>query len=239
MPDSQKREPEDVKKMFSEVSKNYDKINRAMCFGLDARWRRALAKTALRGMEGKGAKIADLACGSGDVCVELARLAPRAEIVGADFCPEMLELAAKKAAAAGFGGRVKFTACDCQKTPFESGAFDAATIAFGFRNFQNRAAALAEISRILRRGGRLAMLEVSRAGKIMEPAQRIFMERVMPNIAALFGGKKDSYVYLAKTTLEYPRPREIEAMFAAAGFGEISTRKFGFGLVAITTGVKK
>ena len=173
------------------------------------------------------------------MCLALARKCPSAEIVGIDFCPAMLQIAAQKIKRAGLESRVKFVEADCQNTPFEAGAFDAATIAFGFRNFQNRAACLSEISRVLKSGGRLAMLEVSRANAAMESAQRVFMSHIVPNIAALFGGERASYKYLANTTLTYPYPREVEAMFAAAGFHKITTRKFGCGLVAITSGVKK
>ncbi len=239
MPDFKQRNPDDVKNMFSEVSKNYDKINRAMCFGLDVLWRKKLAKIALSEKTDHTKKVIDLACGSGDVCLELAKADKSAEIVASDFCPEMLEIAKQKAIVANLDKRIIFQQADCQNMPFESNNFDVATISFGFRNFQNRQACLTEIARILKTGGRLAILEVSRANAFIEWAQKIFMCTIVPIIATIFGGNKESYKYLANTTMAYPYPKEIEKMFTDAGFENIKTRKLAFGLVAITTGIKK
>ena len=239
MPDFQQRNPEDVKNMFSEVSQNYDKINRAMCFGLDILWRKKLVKLALAKKSKAPKKIIDLACGSGDVCLELAKADKNANIVASDFCPEMLAIAKQKAVFAKLENRITFQQADCQKMPFENEDFDVATISFGFRNFQNRQECLTEIARILKNNGQLAILEVSRANAFMEWAQKIFMCTIVPIIATIFGGDKKSYQYLANTTMAYPYPKEVEKMFADAGFDNVKTHKLAFGLVAITTGVKK
>ena len=238
MPDFQKREPEDVKNMFSKVSKNYDKITRAMCFGLDILWRKKLAKIALSNTSQK-TKIIDIACGSGDVCIELAKSNLNAEIIGSDFCPEMLKIAEEKIAKANLNNRITFQQADCENLPFDDNSFDAITISFGFRNFQNREKCLNEITRILNLNGRLAILEVSRTNAIMEFAQRFFMCFFVPIIASILGGEKQSYKYLANTTMSYPYPKDVEKMLANAGLKEIKTYKMGCGLVAITTGVKK
>ena len=239
MPNAEKRNPTDVKEMFGNVSKNYDKINRAMCFGLDTLWRKTLAKTALKECFGSSPIIADLACGSGDVAIELAKTDSSAQILASDFCPEMIEIARKKSNKENLSERIKFIQADCENLPFEDNKFNAITISFGFRNFQNRQKCLVEIYRILAPKGRLAILEVSRAGTIMEFAQKIFMSLIVPTIAVIFGGRRDDYKYLANTTMSYPYPAQVEKMFAYAGFENIKTRKFGCGLVAITTGTKK
>lgn len=238
MPDFEKRDKADVQKMFSQTAAHYDTINRAMCFGLDVLWRRALAKTALADFRGNAPQVADLACGSGDVCAELARRDSSARILGIDLCPEMLEIAQRKIDKSKLSDRVKLMRADCENLPLADASFDAITISFGFRNFQNRERALAEIFRVLKPRGRLAVLEVSRAGKLSETAQKIFMTHVVPSIAAAFGGDIQNYKYLANTTLNYPFPSEITAMFAAAGFAQTTVKKFGCGLVAITTGIK-
>ncbi len=239
MPSAQKRDPNEVKEMFGAVAKNYDKINRAMCFGLDALWRKSLAKTAIGERLENSPLVVDLACGSGDVCVELLKLDKTANVVGADFCPEMLEIAKEKIAKLELADRAKFLQADCENLPFENSTFDAVTISFGFRNFQNRQKCLGEIARVLKPNGRLAILEVSRANACLEFAQKIFMGTFVPTIASLLGGRKQDYTYLANTTMQYPFPKEVEKMFAEAGFENIKTKKFGCGLVAITTGTKK
>ena len=239
MPDHTKREPKEVEKMFSGVAKNYDKINHAMCFGLDILWRKKLAKIALKDFANTSANVIDLACGSGDVALELAKTDASAKITASDFCKEMLTIAEKKSQANGFSERIKFVSADCQNLPFADNSFDATTISFGFRNFQNRNACLCEIARILKPSGRLAILEVARANKFLEFAQKVFMSAIVPFIATLFGGEKSSYKYLANSTLAYPKQPEIEEMFAQAGFENVKTIRMGCGLVAITTGTKK
>lgn len=249
MADFEKRDPEEVKTMFAEVAKNYDKINRAMCFGLDVLWRNALADSALSQtpnaaetpQTARTKKILDIACGSGDVALALAKKDASAEITAADFCPEMLEVARAKIARqpAQIAGRITTQRADCLALPFAPETFDAATISFGFRNFQNREKCLEQINTILKRGGKLAVLEVSRARGFFGAAQHFFMGRIVPDIAAVFGGNKADYEYLANTTLAYPLPEEVENMFRQAGFGNVETRKFGCGLVALTTGIKQ
>ena len=230
MPDHTKREPKEVEKMFSGVAKNYDKINHAMCFGLDILWRKKLAKIALKDFKNTSANVIDLACGSGDVALELAKTDASTKITASDFCNEMLSIAEKKSHANGFSERIKFVSADCQNLPFTDNSFNAATISFGFRNFQNRNACLCEIARIL---------EVARANRFLEFAQKVFMSAIVPFIATLFGGEKSSYKYLANSTLAYPKQPEIEDMFAQAGFENVKTIRMGCGLVAITTGIKK
>lgn len=237
MADFQKRDPDEVRDMFSGVAKRYDAINCAMCMGLDRLWRRALARAALEGL-GAEPRIADFACGSGDVCIELARACPTAKITGVDFCQQMLEIAAQKIAARRLAGRIELVEADCSSTPFEAESFDALTISFGFRNFHDRQKSLSEINRILKPGGRLCILEVSRANRFFEGAQHIFMGSVVPLIAQIFGGRRQDYQYLAKTTFAYPRPEEIRRMLSSAGFSKTRVRKFAFGLVALTISEK-
>jgi len=235
--DPNRRDAIGVKNMFARVAPVYDTVNRAMCFGLDILWRRKLARALSSSPDGEGLIFADIACGSGDVCIEIARRFPKAKIVGLDFCGPMLELAKKKAEK--FGANAGFAEADCENLPFPDNAFDGATIAFGFRNFRDRPACLREIARVLKSGARLAVLEVAKAPRITRAAQNFFMRKFVPTAAAVLGGNKKDYEYLAETTMSYPSAAEIEKMFADAGFENAKTRPFAFGLVAITSGEKK
>lgn len=230
----ERRDPEDVKKMFSRVSAHYDKINRAMCGGLDGIWRGKLAQAAVENA-GAGGRILDIACGSGDVCAALLARDKTCRVVGADFCADMLEIAKKKCP----DSRAEFVEADCRHLPFGDSEFNAATISFGFRNFADRAACLAEIARVLKPRAPLCVLEVARAEGIFAPIQKFFMCKVVPQVARLFGGVKEDYVYLAKTTMDYPKRDEVEKLFSDAGFEQVATRTFAFGMVALTIGLNR
>jgi len=233
--DPQTRSPSDVRAMFSRVAAFYDRINSAMTFGLDARWRRRLA---LELRLGENDRAIDIACGSGDVGLEIARTYPNAKIVCADFCAPMLELARAKFEKK-YPRRAEFAEADCENLPFEDASFGGASVSFGFRNFRDRQKCLREIARVLKPGARLCVLEVARARGVFRTAQKIFMGAFVPLLASLCGGARADYEYLAKSTLEFPPREEVEKMFARAGFGEVSTLPMAFGLVAIVSGVKK
>ncbi|MBR6388791.1 MAG: ubiquinone/menaquinone biosynthesis methyltransferase [Opitutales bacterium] len=230
------RDPKDVGKMFARVAPNYDKINRAMCFGLDARWRKTLAKCAVHAAA--GSPILDLACGSGDVALEILKKSPAQKIACADICPEMLGLARAKIEKNFPDAAARFEIADAENMPFESESFGACAISFGFRNFQNRQACLKEICRVLKSGAELLILEVARAPKCVEWAQNIFMEKFVPNIASALGGEKADYEYLAKTTRNFPRQKELHALIEACGFKIAKTKKFAFGCVALSRAIK-
>ena len=236
--DWQKRNPQEVKKMFSRVSRVYDIVNHAMCFGLDVLWRKRLVKESLKSTASKSPLILDMACGSGDVAIGIAKANQAAKILAADFCADMLKVARAKVLKAGFADRIEIAEADCRHLSFEDATFDAVTISFGFRNFENRKECLKELARVLKAGGKIAMLEVARANKIMQIPQEIFMGKFVPTIASICGGNADDYKYLAKTTLEYPRNSEIKKMFEEAGFKNVKIRVMGFGLVAITSAHK-
>ena len=230
------RDPKDVGKMFARVAPSYDKINRAMCVGLDARWRGVLARRALEAAH--GGEILDLACGSGDVALAILKRNPEQKIVCADLCGEMLALAREKIAKNFRNTKASFEIADAAALQFESGKFGACTIAFGFRNFQDRAACLKEIARVLKPGGELLILEVARAPKVFSWAQNIFMEKFVPRIAARLGGQKADYEYLAKTTRTFPPKKELNAMIEGCGFKVSKTKSFAFGCVALTQAQK-
>ncbi len=233
------RKPEGVKNMFARVAKVYDPINRAMCFGLDILWRKRLVRTLLPPERREcGAKIIDVACGSGDVSLETLIAYPAAEVVGVDFCPEMLNAAKRKLSGSPHCARAEFMEADCEKLPFGGESFDGATLAFGFRNFNDRQKCLLEIFRVLKPGAVMAMLEVSRGSPFIRPIQKLFMCGFVPAVARMLGGDSRDYSYLGESAMSYPPKAEVESMFAEAGFCGIRTESMGFGMVAITSAKK-
>lgn len=234
-PNPEERNPESICKMFARVSPNYDRINRAMCLGLDIIWRKALAKKAIN--EGNNnLPILDLACGSGDVSLEILKRFPDKKICACDLCPQMLEIAKSKLENEGLDA--EYICANAENLPFEDEKFGACTIAFGLRNFQNRKKCLEEIHRVLNKDGGLFILEVARARPIFEPVQNFFMDKAVPNIAAFFGGNKSDYAYLAKTTRSFPNRKSLESLIEECGFKNIKTQNFAFGFVALTKAFK-
>ncbi len=219
--------------MFSEIAPRYDLLNRLLSFGADLRWRRRAVGLAL---ERRPARILDLATGTGDLALLLKQTAPGAEVVGADFAPPMLELARKKARERGLA--VRFLEADALALPFPEGAFDAITIAFGFRNFADYRRALGELHRVLAPGGRLVILEFPPPPKgAFGLVYRVYFQRFLPLLGGLISGNFGAYRYLPESVEAFPPPETLKALMEEAGFS-VRYELLTFGVAAIHVGDK-
>ncbi|GGM98637.1 demethylmenaquinone methyltransferase [Thermus composti] len=222
-----------MRRMFSEIAPRYDLLNRLLSFGADLRWRRRAVALAL---EKAPRRILDLATGTGDLALLLKERAPEAEVVGADFAPPMLEIARRKAASRGL--EVAFLEADALALPFPDGAFDAVTIAFGFRNFADYEKALRELYRVLAPGGRLVLLEFPPPPRgAFGLVYRVYFQRVLPLLGGLLSGNFGAYRYLPESVEAFPTPEALKALMEGAGFS-VAYELLTFGVAAIHVGDK-
>ena len=217
---------EDVRRMFDRISPVYDLMNRVMTAGLDRRWRRATVAAVVR----PGDRVLDACCGTGDLAVEASRAGAR--VVGLDFSGKMLARARRKSSA------VEWVEGDVLSLPFEDGAFDAVTVGFGVRNVTDLDAGLAELARVVRPGGRLGCLEITRPRGLLRPFFRLWFDRIVPLLGKVLPGGA-AYTYLPASVRRFPGPEDLAAALERAGFGAVSWRLFGGGIVALHTGTRE
>lgn len=212
--------------MFDRIAPLYDAMNRVMSFGLDQQWRRAAAEAVVR----PGDAVLDVCCGSGDLALAAREAGGR--VTGVDFARRMLERARRKT------GDVEWLEGDALALPFGDGAFDAVTIGFGLRNLSDAPRGLAELRRVLRPEGRVAILELTRPRGVLAPLYRAWFELLVPAAARLLPGGS-AYAYLPASVRRFPGPVDVARLMSEAGFDEIRWRLFAAGAVALHTGVAR
>ncbi|WP_287371610.1 bifunctional demethylmenaquinone methyltransferase/2-methoxy-6-polyprenyl-1,4-benzoquinol methylase UbiE [Oceanithermus sp.] len=223
-----------VRAMFGEIAPRYDLLNRLLSGGVDQRWRRLAVRLAT---EKAPRRILDVATGTGDVALLLKRARPEAEVVGADFTPQMLELARAKAERAATD--VRFVEADALALPFADASFDALTVAFGFRNFADYERGLAEFYRVLAPGGRAVILEFPPPPEgFLGRAYRFYFWRLLPWIGGVVSGRPEAYRYLPSSVERFPRPERLAAMMQEAGFAGVRWRLLTGGIAAVHLGDK-
>lgn len=230
-------EEEQVRAMFDRIAGLYDRMNTVMTAGMHHRWRRRAADVAA---VPDGGRALDVATGTGDLALELARrVGPGGEVIGADFSPRMLELARAKAAAPGAPatGRLRFEFANALELPYPDGAFDAATVGFGARNFASLERGLSEMARVVRSGGRVVVLEITTPTR--PPLSYFFdlwFDRAVPALGRL-AGDPDAYSYLPSSVRRFPGPEELAAVMWECGLREIRYLLTAGGIIALHVGV--
>ncbi len=228
---------EKIQQMFSAIAPRYDFMNHLLSFGVDRRWRKKMVRLL---KFSDASRILDVATGTGDVVIEIARFTPSSvKITGVDFCPEMLELGRIKVLQSGYSDRIDFTVAPCEDIPFSDNTFDSATIAFGIRNVVDRKLGLAEIWRVVRPGGRIVVLEFSTPSSgIFRCIYYFYFRRLLPLIGGIFSRFR-AYQYLPDSVLEFPSRKEFAKLLAEAGFHNIHIHDLTFGIATIFAGEKE
>ncbi|MBI5502477.1 MAG: ubiquinone/menaquinone biosynthesis methyltransferase [Deltaproteobacteria bacterium] len=227
--------------MFAGVPGSYDLLNRVFTFGFDQRWRRCAVEECLFD---RPRRVLDLCSGTGDLAVMLSGSAdPGASVVAADFSEPMLAVARAKAESAGVAGRIEFRVADAAALPFADGEFDAAGIAFGFRNLTwknpGREKHLAEVRRVLAHGARFVVVETSRPPfSALRTGFDAWMAAAVAPLGGLISGQGGAYRYLARSARGFYRADEVDALLLGAGFRTVQHRLFLGGVAALHVAVR-
>ena len=219
--------------MFATIARRYDLLNHLLSANIDKRWRRVVAERIDGRIKLAGGRILDVACGTGDLAETLFEVT-QAEVVATDFCRPMLDIALEK-----IGHDVTLIESDALRLPFRDGSFDAVTIGFGLRNLANVQTGLAELERVLRSGGWLAVLEFSRpANAAVRAVFGTYFTRILPVMGGIVSGSRSAYTYLPDSVKRFPDQRELLATMEQAGFEEVSFENLTGGIAALHLGRK-
>ena len=229
---------EKIQQMFDGIAGDYDRLNHLMSLGIDRTWRRRALKEVVR--RDAAQEILDIACGTGDFSIAIARaMASGSRVTGIDISEGMLSVMRCKLDAEGLGDRVTCLQVDCESMPFPDASFDCATAAFGVRNFEHREKCLREVLRVLRPGGKLVILELSvPSNAFARGCYNIYFKHVLPFIGGEISGDKAAYRYLPASVLHFPGKEEWMETMRSCGFAKVRHKALTFGICRMYTGVK-
>jgi demethylmenaquinone methyltransferase / 2-methoxy-6-polyprenyl-1,4-benzoquinol methylase len=223
-----------VRGVFDSVAPRYDLMNDLMSAGLHRAWK---AYTVLVANVQPGQQVLDIAGGTGDLAMAFARKAgPRGRVVHTDINEAMLRTGRDRLLNAGLA--LTTVVCDAEKLPFASGQFDLVSVAFGLRNMTHKEAALAEMNRVLRPGGKLLVLEFSRVAAPLRRAYDWYSFNVLPRLGQMVAGDAASYRYLAESIRMHPGQEELKSLMLNAGFGHVDYHNLTGGVAALHVGIK-
>ena len=228
----------DTERLFNSIAPTYDSLNHWLSLGVDKSWRRR----SLRWIVDPSApqQILDIACGTGDYSIAIARRAhPDTVVTGVDLTEAMLQVMRSKVEKAGLVGRIVAEQGNAEAMRFADNRFDRATIAFGIRNFEHREQALREILRVLKPGGRLVILELSvPSNPLLRWCYNLYFTRLLPAIGGMVSGDKAAYRYLPASVLSFPSKREWMETMRRCGFRNVSHRAYTLGICRLYIGEK-
>jgi demethylmenaquinone methyltransferase/2-methoxy-6-polyprenyl-1,4-benzoquinol methylase len=221
--------------MFANISGRYDLLNHLLSANMDKRWRQKVATELLDALP-RGAQLLDVACGTGDLSLTLFEVMD-ANVVGTDFCRPMLEIASQKASK--LSASIPFVEADALALPFRDGSFDGVTIAFGLRNLANVQEGLSELRRVLRPGGRAAVLEFSKPSVPgFSFAFKLYFTKLLPWLGGIVSGSRSAYEYLPDSVSRFPDQKGLVELMREAGFEAVSFLNLTGGIAAIHLGTK-
>lgn len=234
--DDNRPKTEQVREMFDSIAPAYDFMNRAMTFGIDKLWRRRAVK-----MIAKHApkRILDIATGTGDLAIRLAKSLKPESVVGVDLSEQMLAIGQEKVKKEGLAGIVSLSPADCMQLPFENETFDCVTVAYGVRNFEHLQQGYEEMHRVIRSGGVLCVIELSTpTSPLVKPFYKAYTKWIIPAVGRLVSKDVRAYSYLPESIAAVPQGENMLALMKNAGFSQCSFTPLTFGTCTIYIAVK-
>jgi len=225
-----------VREMFSGIAPKYDFLNHFLSVNIDKRWRKLVSQKLINVLENPNAQVLDVACGTGDLSLELQKTG-KAKVFGTDFCRPMLEIAFDKNEKNAL--KIPYVEADGMNLSFADENFDAVTIAFGLRNFSNWQAGLREIHRVLKPGGKIVILEFSTPViPGFRQAFQFYFSNVLPRIGGAVSGSRGAYEYLPDSVSKFPDQKNLARMMHETGFLDVEYKNLTGGIASIHSGVK-
>ena len=220
---------EEVREMFDNIAPKYDLLNHTLSMSIDRVWRRRVVGEVRRAKPGR---ILDVATGTGDLAIAMARRIRDVQVLGVDLSEQMLAVARRK-----IDGRIVLDRGDAERLAVADASVDVATVAFGVRNFGDLGAGLRELARTIKPGGKVVILEFSRPrNRVFRALYEFYSYKILPRIGGLVSRDKRAYEYLPASVGEFPAPEEFMAMMARAGFRNCRARSQSFGIAQIYIG---
>ena len=246
-----------VRSMFNNIAPTYDKLNHILSLNIDKIWRKKAVKRIVKNLKNsetenlkndsqvfrfsdsqiqKDSQILDVACGTADSTIALAK-AGISSVTGVDISEEMLKVGETKVAAQNLDSVITLQVEDCENLSFDDDTFDAAFIAFGIRNFEDKRNGLRELRRVLKPNGHLLILELSvPQNKILLSLYKLYFLHILPFIGKKISGDSMAYTYLPQSVMNFPKPKDFLAMMEECGFKRVSQKALTFGLCRIFEG---
>lgn len=234
---SEQTKKEQVREMFDNIAPRYDLLNHTLSMSIDRIWRRRVVRIVRRAQP---RRILDVATGTGDLAIEMARRIRGVQVLGVDLSERMLDVARRKISARGLDERVVLDVGDAEHLAVSDASVDVATVAFGVRNFGDLEAGLREMARTLKPGGKVVILEFSRPrNRLFRSLYEFYTYRILPRIGGMVSKDKRAYEYLPASVGEFPAPAAFMALMERAGFRNCRARSQSFGIAQIYTGEVK
>lgn len=229
--------PESIRKLFDNIASTYDFLNHLLSLGRDIYWR----KRAVRELEGMKGWILDVGTGTGDMAIQLIQIGgDRRRVMGLDFSKPMLQTAYQKIRSKGYLNKIMLGHGDALFLPFKGNVFSASLIAFGLRNIVQKGKALDEMTRVVKPGGKVVILEFTLPQNgMMKFLYLIYFQKILPFLGGLISGDREAYAYLPESVSTFPHAEDYERLLKQSGLGEVATQKLTFGVVSIISGTKK
>ena len=226
-----------IAKMFDRISPKYDRLNHLLSFNIDKTWRRKTAKAVAKSQP---ETILDLATGTADLAIALAKYNPQAHIIGVDFSEKMLAIGKEKVKKQGLENQIDLHLGDAAALPFEDQSFDAITVAFGVRNFEDLQQGLSEICRVLKPNGQVFILEFSMPEKFpIKQAYQLYFKHILPKIGKHVSKDAWAYSYLPESVERFPKPTTFLQTLNGNGLHEATARSLTWGIATLYTAHKK